>query len=101
MGEELNRQTYLESGQKVQLKALSGVNYIDALLNKREGAPIRWVSDPFLTTKDSNQGKTIISFSFPTGKENSAGYSYQDDVGEITPVSFSEQQQEDLSLIHI
>lgn len=96
MSAELNRQTYLESGQKVRLKALSGVNYIDALLNKREGVPIKWVSDPFLTTKESNQGKNIISFSFPTGKENSAGYSYQDDVGEITPVSFSKQQQEDI-----
>ena len=51
MSAELNRQTYLESGQKVRLKALSGVNYIDALLNKREGVPIKWVSDPFLTTK--------------------------------------------------
>jgi len=65
---KLNNQTYLESGQKIELKELSGVPYIDALLNKREGAPIKWISDPFLTTEDG-PNKTVISYSFPTGSE--------------------------------
>ena len=96
MTAENNKQTYLESGQKIELKKLSGVPYIDALLNKREGAPIKWISDPFLTKEELGQTKTVISYSFPTGSENSAGYSYPDDVGEITPVPFSAQQQEDI-----
>lgn len=95
MTTDFNNQTYLESGQKIESKELSGVPYIDALLNNGEGTPIRWVTDPFLTEKDLDQTKTVISYSFPTGNENLAGYSYPDDVGAISPVPFSSKQQKD------
>ena len=55
----INKQTYLDSGQKIITKPFSGVSYIDALLNMGDGGrnedngnPIRWASDPFLTKSD-------------------------------------------------
>jgi serralysin len=42
-----------------------------------------------------DQSKTVISYSFPTGSNSLAGYAYQDDVGEISPIPFSSKQQED------
>jgi serralysin len=90
-----NKQTYLESGQEIELKNLSGIIYIDSLLNKREGAPIKWMSDSFLSEGVMDQSKTVISYSFPTGSNSLAGYAYQDDVGEISPIPFSSKQQED------
>jgi len=92
---QINKQTYSESGQEIELKDLSGIIYIDALLNKREGAPIKWKTDPFLSGGEMDQSKTVISYSFPTGSDSSAGYSYQDDVGDISPIPFSSKQQED------
>ena len=95
MPTQINKQTYSESGQEIELKDLSGIIYIDALLNKREGAPIKWKTDPFLSGGEMDQSKTVISYSFPTGSDSSAGYSYQDDVGDISPIPFSSKQQED------
>jgi len=93
---QINKQTYSESGQEIELKDLSGIIYIDALLNKREGAPIKWKTDPFLSGGEMDQSKTVISYSFPTGSDSSAGYSYQDDVGDISPIPFSSKQQGDI-----
>ena len=95
MPTQINMQTYSESGQEIELKSLSGIIYIDSLLNKREGAPIKWKTDPFLSGDEVDQSKTVISYSFPTGSNTSAGYAYQDDVGDISPISFSLKQQED------
>jgi serralysin len=92
---KINKQTYSESGQEIELKNLSGIIYIDSLLNKREGAPIKWMSDSFLSEGVMDQSKTVISYSFPTGSNSLAGYAYQDDVGEISPIPFSSKQQED------
>jgi serralysin len=91
-----NMQTYSESGQEIELKNLSEIIHIDSLLNKREGAPIKWKTDPFLSGEEMDQSKTVISYSFPTGDNSSAGYAYQDDVGEISPIPFSLKQQEDI-----
>ena len=95
MPSKINKQTYSESGQEIELKNLSGIIYIDSLLNKREGAPIKWMSDSFLSEGVMDQSKTVISYSFPTGSNSLAGYAYQDDVGEISPIPFSSKQQED------
>ena len=95
MPSKINKQTYSESGQEIELKNLSGIIYIDSLLNKREGAPIKWMSDSFLSEGVMDQSKTVISYSFPTGSNSLAGYAYQDDVGEIAPIPFSSKQQED------
>ena len=95
MPSKINKQTYSESGQEIELKKLSGIIYIDSLLNKREGVPIKWMSDSFLSEGVMDQSKTVISYSFPTGSNSLAGYAYQDDVGEISPIPFSSKQQED------
>lgn len=92
----VNKQTYLESGQQVETKQFSGVSYIDALLNNRDGTTIKWVSDPYLTQEGSDNSKTTISYSFPSGDSSSAAYSYPDDVGEISPIAFNSKQQEDI-----
>ena len=96
-----NKQTYLESGQQFETKQFSGVSYIDALLNRKgdgssSGAPIKWVSDPYLTDEESDNSITTISYSFPRTDGSSAPYSYPDDVGEITPIAFNVKQQEDI-----
>ncbi|MDG1516224.1 MAG: hypothetical protein P8R41_10675 [Gammaproteobacteria bacterium] len=96
-----NKQTYLESGQQFETKEFSGVSYIDALLNRggegfSSGAPIKWVSDPYLTDEESDNSITIISYSFPRSDGSSAPYSYPDDVGEITPTAFNVKQREDI-----
>ena len=96
MPTQINKQTYSESGQEIELKDLSGIIYIDALLNKREGAPMKWKTDSFLSGGEMDQSKTVISYSFPTGSDSSAGYSYQDDVGDISPIPFSSKQQGDI-----
>jgi len=97
----VNKQTYLESGQQFETKQFSGVSYIDALLNRGgeglgSGAPIKWVSDPYLTDEESDNLITTISYSFPRADGSSAPYSYPDDVGEITPIAFNVKQQEDI-----
>ena len=97
----VNKQTYLESGQQVETKQFSGVSYIDALLNMGgdggSGAPIKWASDPYLTQEGSDDSKTTISYSFPSGDSSSAAYSYPDDAGEISPIAFNSKQLEDIS----
>jgi hypothetical protein len=84
----VNKQTYLESGQQVETKQFSGVSYIDALLNMGgdggSGAPIKWASDPYLTQEGSDDSKTTISYSFPSGDSSSAAYSYPDDAGYLS-----------------
>ena len=96
----VNKQTYLESGQQVETKQFSGVSYIDALLNMGgdggSGAPIKWASDPYLTQEGSDDSKTTISYSFPSGDSSSAAYSYPDDAGEISPIAFNSKQREDI-----
>ena len=99
----VNKQTYLESGQKSETKGFSGVSYIDALLNRGvdegrgdDGGPIKWASDPYLTEEGLDSSITTISYSFPRADGSSAPYSYPDDVGEITPIAFSAKQQEDI-----
>jgi serralysin len=99
----VNKQTYLESGQKSETKGFSGVSYIDALLNRGvdegrgdDGGPIKWASDPYLTEEGSDGSITTISYSFPRADGSSAPYSYPDDVGEISPIAFSAKQQEDI-----
>ena len=57
MPTQINKQTYSESGQEIELKNLSGLIYIDALLNKREGAPIKWKTDPAVL-KDSGESQS-------------------------------------------
>jgi len=97
----VNKQTYLESGQQFETKQFSELSYIDALLNRggdgsSSGAPIKWVSDPYLTDEESDNSITTISYSFPRADGSSAPYSYPDDVGEITPIAFNAKQQEDI-----
>ena len=96
----VNKQTYLESGQQFETKGLSGISYIDALLNlgvypSKEG-PVKWVTDPFLTKQNSDKSITTISYSFAKSGDSGVPYAYQDDVGEITPIAFSAKQQEDI-----
>ena len=38
----------------------------------------------------------MIPYSFPTDSNYSAGYAYQDDVGDISPIPFRSKQQEDI-----
>ena len=99
----VNKQTYLVSGQQSETKGFSGVSYIDALLNKGadggrgdSGGPIKWASDSYLTEEGSDNSITTISYSFPRADGSSAAYSYLDDVGEISPIAFSSEQQEDI-----
>ena len=99
----VNKQTYLVSGQQSETKGFSGVSYIDALLNKgadggrgNSGGPIKWASDPYLTEEGSDNSITTISYSFPRADGSSAPYSYLDDIGEIFPIAFSSEQQEDI-----
>ena len=103
MSEINNKQTYLDSGQKITTKPFSGVSYIDALLNmggggwnEDNGNPIRWASDPFLTKSDSDSSITVISYSFAKGGDSNVPYSYQDDVGEISAIAFNAKQQDDI-----
>ena len=63
----VNKQTYLESGQKSETKGFSGVSYIDALLNRGvdegrgdDGGPIKWASDPYLTEEGLDSSITTI-----------------------------------------
>lgn len=103
MSEMNNKQTYLDSGQKITTKPFSGVSYIDALLNmggggwnEDNGNPIRWASDPFLTKSDLDSSITVISYSFAKGGDSKVPYSYQDDVGEISAIAFNTKQQDDI-----
>ncbi len=103
MSEMDNKQTYLDSGQKITTKPFSGVSYIDALLNmggggwnEDNGNPIRWASDPFLTKPDSDGSITVISYSFAKGGDSNVPYSYPDDVGEISAIAFNTKQQNDI-----
>ena len=93
-------QTYLVSGQNIEEKGYSGITYIDALLNQGlegEGSniPIKWLSDPFIS-QQSPSGKTVITYSFPSGGTNGVPFSYQDDVGDIAPIGFNSTQKEDI-----
>ena len=93
-------QTYLVSGQQIEEKGFSGITYVDALLNQGlegEGSniPIKWVSDPFIS-QQSPSGKTVITYSFPSGGTNGVPFGYQDDVGDISPIGFNSTQKEDI-----
>ena len=103
MSEMDNKQTYLDSGQKITTKPFSGVSYIDALLNmggggwnEDNGNPIRWASDPFLTKPDADSSITVISYSFAKGGDSNVPYIYPDDVGAISAIAFNTKQQEDI-----
>lgn len=92
----LNQQSYFESGQQTDLMVSSGKWHIDALLNDSNGQPLRWKSDPFLSDEYSINSSTVISYSFPGHENSSAFFNYEDDVGEITANSFKSQQIVDI-----
>ena len=94
----VSEQTYLVSGQSIEIIEGSGTSYIDSLFNNRFGSPIKWVSDPFLNAEYSVNGSTVISYSFPGLLGTTALFNYTDDVGEIVAVPFSAQQAADTRL---
>ena len=94
----MSEQTYLVSGQSIEIIEGSGTSYIDSLFNNRFGSPIKWVSDPFLNAEYSVNGSTVISYSFPGLLGTTALFNYADDVGEIVAVPFSAQQAADTRL---
>jgi len=94
----MSEQTYLVSGQSIEIIEGSGTSYIDSLFNNRFGSPIKWVSDPFLNAEYSVNGSTVISYSFPGLLGTTALFNYTDDVGEIVAVPFSAQQAADTRL---
>ena len=95
---ELNQQTYLVSGQSIEIIENSGTSYIDSMLNNAFGSPIKWVSDPYLNAEYSVNGSTVITYSFPGLLGTTALFNYTDDVGEIVAVPFSAQQAADTRL---
>ena len=94
----MSEQTYLVSGQSIEIIEGSGISYIDSLFNNRFGSPIKWVSDPYLNAEYSVNGSTVISYSFPGLLGTTALFNYADDVGEIVAVPFSAQQAADTRL---
>ena len=92
----LNQQTYFESGQQTELIVASGKWHIDALLNNSNGQPLRWKSDPFLTNEFSVNSSTVITYSFPGLEQSSTFFDYEDDVGEINAAPFKFQQVLDI-----
>ena len=92
----LNQQTYFESGQQTELIVASGKWHIDALLNNSNGQPLRWKSDPFLTNEFSVNSSTVITYSFPGLEQSSTFFDYEDDVGEINATPFKSQQVLDI-----
>jgi len=90
--DSLNKQTYLVSGQQTELTTASGKWYVDALFNNKNGQPLRWISDPYLTEEYSVNASTVISYSFPGLNQSSTFFNYTDDVGEITATAFTSQQ---------
>ena len=94
----VSEQTYLVSGQSIEIIEGSGTSYIDSLFNNRFGSPIKWVSDPFLNAEYSVNGSTVITYSFPGLLGTTALFNYTDDVGEIVAVPFSAQQAADTRL---
>ena len=94
----MSEQTYLVSGQSIEIIEGSGASYIDSLFNNRFGSPIKWVSDPYLNAEYSVNGSTVISYSFPGLLGTTALFNYTDDVGEIVAIPFSAQQAADTRL---
>ena len=94
----VSEQTYLVSGQSIEIIEGSGTSYIDSLFNNRFGSPIKWVSDPYLNAEYSVNGSTVITYSFPGLLGTTALFNYADDVGEIVAVPFSAQQAADTRL---
>ena len=94
----MSEQTYLVSGQSIEIIEGSGTSYIDSLFNNRFGSPIKWVSDPYLNAEYSVNGSTVITYSFPGLLGTTALFNYADDVGEIVAVPFSAQQAADTRL---
>ena len=94
----MSEQTYLVSGQSIEIIENSGTSYIDSMLNNAFGSPIKWVSDPYLNAEYSVNGSTVITYSFPGLLGTTALFNYTDDVGEIVAVPFSAQQAADTRL---
>ena len=94
----MSEQTYLVSGQSIEIIENSGTSYIDSMLNNSFGSPIKWVSDPYLNAEYSVNGSTVITYSFPGLLGTTALYNYIDDRGEIVAVPFSAQQAADTRL---
>ena len=94
----MSEQTYLVSGQSIEIIENSGTSYIDSMLNNSFGSPIKWVSDPYLNAEYSVNGSTVITYSFPGLLGTTALFNYTDDVGEIVAIPFSAQQAADTRL---
>jgi len=94
----MSEQTYLVSGQSIEIIEGSGTSYIDSMFNNAFGSPIKWVSDPYLNAEYSVNGSTVITYSFPGLLGTTALYNYIDDRGEIVAVPFSAQQAADTRL---
>ena len=43
----MSEQTYLVSGQSIEIIEGSGTSYIDSLFNNRFGRPLKWVRDRY------------------------------------------------------
>ena len=91
----LNGQTYSSSGQTIDIIQNSGTDYIDSLFSVRYAGPRKWNTDPYLDSKYSENGSTVISYSFAsdTALYSPDYFAMQDHSVVYDPIAYTETQK--------
>jgi serralysin len=92
---EINGQTYSSSGQSIDIINNSGTDYIDSLFSDYYQGPRKWSTDPFLDSTYSENGSTVISYSFAsdTALYSPDYFAMYDNSVVYDPIAFTETQK--------